>query len=215
MGGRGGSSGLRRRPRVSDINAFGAYLKREDKISWLKKHHSKTLSDEEAEATIDAAVNYSEVGYKKIHNGQSPSETRLIDAMIEDPSTPVYDGDTYRGIQIFPSKIGMDPKEYIENIIKTGVWREPGVSSFSSTRDVAEDFGGFLDHYSSYDDSIHVMIINRGRSKGMPFKHISNHSGENEVLMSSKTMLRGLKIVGYSVAKDGREYYIEVDDSIQ
>ncbi len=209
---KGGSGGIVSHPIVSDIDHYKPYMDTQEKVDWLKDHHSKTLTEQEAQATIAAAENYSLSGYSKIHNGKSPKETALIDAMIEDPKAPVYAKTQYRGIHVSQSDLGgQDPKAWIEDIIKTGVWKEPGVSSFSATKSTAMSFGHF--GYNKPGE-IHILITNHGKTTGMPFKHISECTSENEVLHSAKQMLAGIKITGYHTNKAGNEYFIEVDDSL-
>lgn len=209
---KGSSGGVVSHPIVNDINHFNPYMDTKEKVDWLKAHHSKSLTEQEAKDTIDAAENYSMSGYSKIHNGKSPKETALIDAMIEDPNAPVYSGKQYRGIHVSTSDLGgQDPKEWIENIIKGGVWKEPGVSSFSAKKSTAMGFGHFGHNHPG---EISILITNHGKTTGMPFKHISECTSEDEVLHSAKQMLAGIKITGYHTNKAGNEYFIEVDDSL-
>lgn len=213
---KGGSGGIVSHPIVSDIDHFKPYMDTQEKIDWLKDHHSKALSDEEAAAIIDAAEDYSDGGYGSIHNGNNADATKKIDAMIEDPKAPVYGKTTYRGIHVSKADLnGQDPHEWIENIIKSGVWKEPGVSSFSASKQTAMSFGHFSKSKAGNKNEIQILITNHGHTKGMPFKHISVCTSENEVLQSSKTMIAGMKITGFHTNKAGNEYYIEVDDSVK
>lgn len=205
------SGGIVNHPVVNNIDWVDPYMSKDQKKEWLKNTMSVELSEQEINDTIDAAENYSLSGYTDIHNGNSPKETALIDAMIEDPNAPVYGKTQYRGIHVSRSDInGADPKEWVEDIIKTGVWKEPGVSSFSSSESTAKGFGHF--GYGGGDDEVHILIVNNGHTTGMPFKHLSECTSENEVLHSAKQMLKGMAITGY-YTKNGNEYYIHVDDS--
>ena len=206
------SGGIISHPVVNDIDWVEPYMSTDQKKEWLKNTMSVELSDQEINDTIDAAENYSMSGYTAIHNGNSPKETALIDAVIEDPNAPVYGKTQYRGIHVSKSDLnGQDPKEWVEDIIKTGVWKEPGISSFSSSESTAKSFGHFNSDYDD-DDEVHILIINDGHMTGMPFKHLSECTSENEVLHSSKQMLNGMAITGY-YTQNGNEYYIHVDDS--
>ena len=203
-------------PVVMDINHYNPNMYTNEKIDWLKNHHSKQLSSKEAADIINAAEAYSDGDYGAIHKGKSPKKTELIDAMIEDPKAPVYGKTTYRGIHVSKSDLGgQDPHKWIEDIIAGGVWKEPGVSSFSATKQTAMNFGHFSPYNGGKKDEIQILITNHGHTKGMPFKHISVCTSENEVLQSSKTMLAGMVITGYHTNKAGNEYFIEVDDSIK
>lgn len=212
---KGNSGGVVKHPIVNDINAYGDdELDVNQKKKWLQENSSKNLTDEVLSATIKAAEHYSTGGFGAIHNGKSPEETELIDAMIEDPKAPVYGKNSYRGIHVSASDLkGQDPKEWIESIIAGGVWNEPGVTSFSADKKTAMSFGHFP-WGNKGNGEIHILITNHGHTKGMPFKHISKYWYEDEVLQSSKTMKEGMAITGYHTNKAGNEYFIEVDDSI-
>lgn len=201
-------------PVVTDINAFGSYNSHKDKIDWLKAHHSEPLSDAEADAIISAAEHYSNGGYGAIHNGKSKKEQDLIDKMINDAKAPVYGKNVYRGLAITKGDThGMDPKQYVMNIINAGVWKEPGISSFSATKTVAMGglFGEFGSSNPSNKDKVHILITYKGHKTGMPFKHISVCSSEDEVLMPS-SIKKGLKITKWHTNKAGNEFFIDVDD---
>ena len=210
-------------PVVDDIGALGdgMSMHHSQKVKWLKQNHSTPLSDAEAEAIIDAAVDFSGGGYEAIHAGYDPHSTDLIDSMIEDPKAPVYGKNSYRGMDVTVADLGMfgsstaNVKEWIMGIINSGVWKEPGVSSFSASKKTAMNFGGFHHSNPSNKDKIHILITNKGHSKGMPFQHISSFgSYEKEVLMSSKTMKAGMKIVSWHTNKAGNEFFIDVDDRL-
>lgn len=208
---KGTSGGIVKHPTVTDINWINPHMSTKEKKDWLKNTMSQPLSAKEISDTIKAAEHYSLSGYSAIHNGNSPEETKLIDAMINDPNAPVYGKTQYRGIHVSKYDLGgQDPKAWIEDIIKTGVWTEPGVSSFSATKSTAMSFGHF--GYNKPDE-IHILITNHGKTTGMPFKHLSECTSENEVLHSAQQMIAGMKITGYHTNKAGNEYFIEVDDS--
>lgn len=214
---KGTSGGIVNHPKVTDIDQFGKYLSYEEKVDWLKK----TITDKSVQANADKIIkkaeSYSLDGYHAIHDGSDKKGNGLLDSMIESPQAPVYDKTQYRGLNIYKSWLGMSPKEWIENVIAKGIWTEAGVTSFSASKDTAMyGFGGFQKgphSHSDPNDHIHILITNKGHTHGMPFKHISKISSENEVLQSQKTMLKGMKIIGWHTNKSGDEYFIDVDDS--
>lgn len=216
---KGGSGGIVKHPVVTDINFVDPYMSTSEKEEWLKQNSSKKLTDKEASATIKAAEHYSLSGYHSIHWGNSPDETAKIDSMIEDPKAPVYGKNSYRGIMVTTSSLAthgvtVSAKDWVMNIINSGVWKEPGVSSFSATKSTAMSFGHFGSSNPVNQDKIHILITNKGHTKGMPFKHISECTSENEILQSSKTMKSGMKIIGWHTNKAGNEFFIDVDDSL-
>ena len=205
----------KKHPVVMDINQFGGAQPTSNKIDWLKNMMSKKLTHNEYASIIDAAEDYSDGDYKPIHKGKKPEKTKLIDQMIDDPNSPVYGKNSYRGLCVTSSKIGgQDPIAWIQNVIASGVWKETGVSSFSASKSTAMSFGAFGSSYSGNKDVIHILITNKGHTTGMPFKHISLCSSENEVLQSSTTMKKGMKIIGWHTNKAGNEFFIDVDDSL-
>ena len=202
-------------PIVDDINAFGGYLSKSEKIDWLMKNHSESLTEDEAEAIINAAEYYSSMGYHNIHTGKDVKNQKLIDKMLDDPKAPVYGKNSYRGMDIDTHDTnGKDPKQYIMEVINSGVWKEKGISSFSASKNVAMGsyFGNFGASNPSNPNRIHVLLTYKGHTVGMPFKHISECTSEDEVLMSSTVAKKGWKITKWHTNKGGNEFFIDLDD---
>ena len=211
--GLGGEEG--NHPRVSDIDALGKYLSTEQRTKWIQDITG--MSKAEAEEAAHLMNSYSEDLYDEIHDGSNEDANRIIDSIIHNPNAPVFTGVQYRGVFVSTYNLknfsSLSPREYLDNIIKSGVWREPGASSFSADKSVARDFGGF-DRSSRDSDSIAVMVTYKGGKSGLPFKHMSSLPREDEVLHSGRQMREGMSIVKheYIQGKTGTELHIEVDD---
>lgn len=194
---RGGGS----HPKVDSLDVISGTSKPE-KIDWVKKV-MPGVSDEDAKSTVESAWHYSGSGYHKMHMNPDDPEGQRLDKLIDNPKTPVYNKDTYRGLSL--------EANVVEDMIATGRWSEPGVTSFSARRSTAVSFS------KRKPGEVSVIVTNKGHTKGMPFKHLSQFKGENEVLQSSSTMLRGMKIKNVKKTTDSNgkitKYEIEVDDS--
>lgn len=205
--GRGRSKAGRGRPKVGSLDGI-TDGKHDSNVAWIK-NVMPGLSDEEAEKTENAAYFYSRMGYSQMHKGTGfQDRAQLLDALIDNPKTPVYNKDSYRGLHIATEDEGL-----ITAAIASGRWKEPGISSFTARPSVAS---GFASAEYGGNDEISVIITNKGHTKGMPFKHISDHPKEDEVIQSSKTMRAGMKITKAEVtvnSKGRKIYNIEVDDS--
>lgn len=180
-------------------------------VAWIKKM-VPGISDEEAEATRNAAIGYTGPAFHSFHlekEGFKDDIKRLND-LIDSPNTPVYGKDSYRGLNLRYKDMPL-----IEAAIKSGRWKESGITSFSAKRSVAENFADTKNKKTG----VSVIVTNKGHTKGMPMKHLSVIKGEDEVVQSSSTMKKGMKILNSSVkwvqnGKDKRKiYYIDVDDS--
>lgn len=207
--GLGQETGGANHPGVNDIDAFGKNLGHDGRVKWLMDNVG--LSKQEAERGADTIYDYTGSGYDEIHNGTDKEGGDIIDAIIHNPNAPVYTGSQYRGIFVSQDNLdyftggGITPREYLENILKTGVWKEPGVSSFSSNIQTAFSFGKFDYQWKTQNDISVLIVYDNGKS-GMPIKHMSGLPGENEVLHSGKQMRDGLDIVQYNWVDGGKKF---------
>ncbi len=215
--GLGRETGGANHPQVNDINQFGQYLSHEERTKWLMDNVG--LSKQDAEKGSSAIHAYTGSAYDDIHNGTDTVRGDIIDNIIHNAKSPVFTGEQYRGLYISQDRLdeftggGVKPSDYLQNIIKTGVWKEPGVSSFSSTQATARSFGKF-DYSWKDSNDVSVMLTYKDGKSGMPIKHMSGIPGENEVLHSGRQMRNGLDIVDYKWkhGKKGTELHITVTD---
>ena len=206
-----GKSNVVSHPQVNDIDMFGANIPKSKKITWVKMYTG--MDHKEAQKAVSTMESYSGSGYHSIHNGSDQAANDLINKVIDSPKTPVYSGKQYRGIHVslgFAKNKGAGSvQEYLDTIVQSGVWSEQGATSFSTTKKTAMSFGNF--GYSD-KDNVSVLVTYKGGKTGMPFKHISKLSSENEVLHSQTDMMKGKKITKAYWNKSKTELFIDVDD---
>ena len=204
-------------PGVSDIDAWGRHdgdYERDWRVNWFIDNMG--MSQDEAERA-EEAINFYSIDYDEIHRGVDTARNEAIDNALDNPRAPVFTGDTYRGLYIDSyglKKYGngtITPREYLENILKSGIWIEQGATSFSSSRSTAESFGKFS--WSKSDGSVSVMVHYSDGKSGMPIKHLSEIPSENEVLHSGKQMKNGLPITKHEWTNGGKELHIYVTDN--
>lgn len=197
------------RRRVNDIDFFGSHLDEDGRRQWMIDNLRLSRDDADEQAK---AINYFTDTYTEIHNGEDTYRNDMIDRALDNRNAPVYSGEQYRGIRIRSNDMpnGVTMRQFIQDIINSGTWKENGATSFSATKRIAESFAGL--HYSSAGrDYIPVMINYKGRH-GMPIKHMSEFASEDEVLHSRKQMKGGYDIVSHRWADDGSAVYITLRD---
>ena len=206
-----GKSNVVSHPQVNDINMFGANIPKTKKVAWVKMYTG--MDQAEAKEAVKIMEDYSGSGSTPIHNGSDQHANDLINKVVDSPKTPVYSGKQYRGLTVslgFAKNQGTSsPQEYLDGIVSGGVWTEKGATSFSASKKTAMNFGSF--GYGT-KDSVSVLVTYKGGKTGMPFKHISKLSSENEVLHSQNDMVKGKKIVKAYWNKAKTELFIDVDD---
>ena len=151
------------------------------------------LTQEERSEAVKALEHYSELGFHAIHNNNpdnSPKvarEIELIDRVLGGKNAPIYKGAIYRGV-----KWGNGEKA-LKDLISGGIWTEKGVTSMSSSPEVAREFSGLT---ANHGDFISVILREApGKNmSGVPFRHLSKISNENEVLLPSSINRRGFSI---------------------
>lgn len=193
-------------PTVTDVNAFDSSPK--GKKDFIRSA-MPGVSEDDIPKYIKAADSYTSTPlYSKMHLGTgAKAQADRLNALIDSPNSPVYAGDTFRGMHIPTDSIPA-----FEEKLKTGRWTESGISSFSAKESVAEHFTTFQ---LGLKNRAYVIIKNVGHSKGMPAKHLSRHTDEDEVIMSSSTMRKGMKILDTKKETDSKGriiYHITVDD---
>lgn len=106
-----------------------------DAIAWLKK--TLKISENEAEEIYKALQVYGsgENGsYSKIHRGDKKyqKEIEYLQKLLTSENSPAYAGKIYRGLAL--------SDEDIKKLKKGAFWTEPGITSFSADKEIAEGF---------------------------------------------------------------------------
>lgn len=215
--GLGQETGGANHPGVNDIDQFGRDLGKEARTKWLMDNLG--LSRDEAEMGQETIYDYTLDTYEAIHSGDDMLRGNIIDGIIHNPNAPVYTGEQWRGIFVSQDNLdeftggGITPVDYLWNIIQTGTWKEPGVSSFSSSKSTARSFAKADNKWRTKGDVSVILYYTDGKS-GMPVKHLSQLPGENEILHSGAQMRNGLDIKEYKWynKNNGVELHITVTD---
>ena len=208
MGGRGTGSKLSTaKPKTRSQIAQSMSIP--ERIEWVK--NITGVDDMEAQKIVEACKHYSLGGYRDIHNGNNAKEEALIDFLINHPNVPQFMGKTYRGVHIKSDLHGMTADEKIMSIINGGVWKEPGITSFSIDRSTAEDFADVSGTSKNTSKTgPRSVILESDNKSGMPFRHLSNLSYENEILMPSSVKHRGWDIQSWR--REGNTYILKVKE---
>lgn len=186
-------------PRVTE--QFDADMGDHDKMVWAQRTFEGALDDDEIKAAFEGIEAYSDLAYSTMRNNAADPRTKAVDKMLENSKAPVYDGEIYRGLVIM-SKNGKNAVDQVWDAIKTGVWNEPGLTSYSTKKSVAEktSFGNIK---SSDKNSVSVIIVDKSNQTGVPIQHLSVFgSHEAEVLKPSSIRDRGSKILSYKWSKN-------------
>lgn len=203
------ASQTRSHPTVTDINTYGENIGKEARTEWLLNR----LNTNEAQAQLDEETVWSFTGggFDDMHWDRNTAGNDVIDAIIDNANSPVYVGEQFRGLKIRESdmKNGVTPEQFIKNIINSGVWTEPGATSFSASSSVAESFAGWN---GSHDGYISVVVKYPNATTGMPIKHLSRFSYEDEVLHSRKQMKKGYAIQQTQWLPGNKQVVITVKD---
>ena len=200
-------SQVQQHPQITDINAFGENrLPQDERIQWLQN----TLNTSSDQAINDEATvwNFTGGGFTAMHNNTNTVGNDVIDAIIDNPTSPVYVGTQYRGLKFY-GKHGKTPQEGLNALINGGVWTEKGATSFSAKKSVAEGFAGWHGNSGSY---VRTVVVYQNPTTGMPIKHLSRFDYEDEVLHSRKQMTNGYKITSHQWLNNGKKVIIYITD---
>ena len=217
MGNGGGSSGLS--SSRGDREHFGHKTTNEqvqdfemsnnDKVRWLEE--TLGISQKEAREIVEAVNEYTGGDFSGVHSGENKEIADKIDKFLNNKKAPVYAGEIFRGL-VVEGHDGRTGEDILHDIIKTGTWREPGISSFSSDRKTAEsfmrDFG---------KGNIPVLLRNTRNRSGVPIAHMSKMKQEFEVITPSSVKNRGFKITGFKKIPNwwdgGYGYMVDIQEN--
>lgn len=145
-------------------------MTKEEKIDWV----SSVLPDAgRAEVTriTESMEFYSGNGYSPIHwdSKAELQETRDILRVFDGHNVASFEGTIHRGLSF-------DSEKEIMHLLKKsrGVWTEPGITSFSADKKVAEQFAS--------DKEWGLVLTCTNNKTAIPFRHMSKLSFEDEVL---------------------------------
>lgn len=202
-GGGSSSAAASTHPQINDINYYGEI--KVDPYDLAVDGEAMGMSPHEALESAQTIVDYTGSAYHDIHSGSNKAGNDAIDRWIENPNSPVYTGPQYRGMEMSMADANA--------ILSKGVYAEKGATSFSAKKSVAEVFAGIWSHkYPAASNVVHVMVQYNGGKRGMPIKHMSKCTNEDEVLHSGASMKKGFNITSYKWAAGNKELYITVDD---
>lgn len=127
----------------------------------------------------DSVNNYSGSMYKQIRDQNNKSQNVVelrenIEEFIK--ISPKYEKETYRGLSFSDDESYND---FIKSLDKGAKIEMNGISSWTSSKKVAEEFANQSKHK--------VMLVNRTVKEGVSIKNISKWKGEEEVLFGSST----------------------------
>jgi len=122
-------------------------------------------------------------GYIEIRTNDLDPRIGILEGAIAECNRKWNDGPLYRGISIKP--------ETLEGLVKGAIIDQDGISSWSSDREIAEDFA--VDYSGKYTPVVLVDDTPRARKGAMSIKAISLKRSESEVLYSGKSKF---KIIG-------------------
>ena len=180
-------------------------MSHDEKVAWME---SLGFTKETAEELVEAVDEYTGGDYWSIHNGQNAEYVKKIDTFLNNKNAPVFTGTLFRGM-VIEGKNGRSGEEILHDILKTGRWSEPGITSFSSDRIAAESF--MRDFSKNKANNIPVILRNTRNRSGVPIAHLSKIEREYEVITPSSISRRGFKITGFKPIKnwwDGSKGYI-------
>ena len=174
--------------------------KNEDaRTSWIEDNLG--VDREEASAIYESVARYTAGdAYSAIHNNQPEmaEDIQNIDAMLNNPNMPIFDGVTYRGVHIDDSD-GLSAMDKVNAIISGGTWNEPGITSFTDDRRRASLFASAVGDIDK-TQGVNVLIINRENLTGCPVQHLSAcNRPEHEILIPSDIQDRGFEIISSKV----------------
>lgn len=175
------------------VSAKDYTLPWEEKEQWLRDNLGYSV--DKARDTVYALEGYTDRGYHDIHmqnfEGYHGDATRKdaedIDDLLHHPKMKKYHGTCYRGLKWSQFKF-----EELEDLLNSGIWKEPGITSFSVDESDASKFAV----RNSLYDAIHITL--RNSKSGCEIGFLSAGGGEGEVLFPSDVCRRGFKILDWN-----------------
>lgn len=189
-------------------------LSLDKKRAWVRSICPE-MSESEAKDAVEAMRHYSGSGFRAIHKNNPnndpkiAAEIKAIDRVLTSKSAPIYKGEIFRGIS------WTQGEKALRTRINSGLWTEPGITSFSTKRSVADNFS------SGSSAAIRVILHEKAGKNisGVPFQHLSIYGkDEAEVLTPSSVANRGwtIKSAKWShTPAGGQTVTIEIEENIR
>ena len=196
MAGAGAGSGAAGSGQIADHE-----FTRDEKIAWVQSV-VPTASQADAERIVRSMEYYSGNGYVLIHwdkNGEM-QETKDILQVFDSGNVSTYNGVIHRGLSF---KSMRDLWSALAD--GHGNWNEPGITSFSASKDEAEKFAG--------RGKWGLLLTCTNNKSAIPFRHMSLSSNEEEVLSPGSHRNSGWKIDFSSIRFDLTKHMVYVDIS--
>ena len=132
------------------------------------------VAEDTGMSLADAKIAVKEI--EKWTSGGMNGDRQILDDFVD--KAPVYDGQIYRGLKFTDE----DYSSFMSDIEKGSIISMNNMnSSWSSDKDVAMMYANHV-----YDDANSVVITCAKNRTSAPVEHLTIHSGEREVLASSK-----------------------------
>ncbi|MBR4027687.1 MAG: hypothetical protein IKJ01_09110 [Lachnospiraceae bacterium] len=175
-------------------------MKPEEKINWISQV-VPNINKLSAKQIVHSMEFYSGNGYSTIHWDKEAKleETKDILKVFDSHNVKPYKGTIYRGLSF-------DSKEELINILKNcrGVWKEPGITSFSADKDIAEMYFAKTRNWG-------LVLSCSNNKSAIPFRHISILPKEDEILSPGGHRNNGWKIDYKSISVDKTNHMVYVN----
>lgn len=162
------------------------------------------LSEYEAKLTYEAIDFYTGQGYIAIRNGQKPREEELIEQFIA--LHPKFDGKIYRGVNLDSDEGEKLLTELKANKSNGTITNMKGISSWSSTKAVAESYG-------YYRDGEYNFLFEMDNKSGVGIANLSQYEEEAEVLQSKTAKYIVKDIISIENEDTKNRYKIILEES--
>lgn len=191
-------------PSVNDYSSLknGAqethFFSHDEKNDWvLSAVPNSNLND--AKRIVESMETYSGNGYVSIHKDSEAKLSRTQDILevFDGGVVQPYKGTIYRGLSF-------SSEREIEQLLQLGEWNEPGITSFTSSKKVAEEY------FANKGEWGLVLSCNNNKT-AIPFRHISIIPAEEEVLSPGSHRNDGWIIDKESITVDKKKHMIYAD----
>lgn len=167
---------------------------------WLQDKLGYT--EDEARHLSYVMESWSNYNSSEIHNmsdedsviGTGKQQSEILDKYLNDSRLAKTKGTLYRGLSYKKMSWNEQDIQNLEKQLDSGVWKEPGITAFSSDAKIATGYTGLTISSSG----IGVVIEMHGNKHAVPIGHLSIGGGEKESLYPSSIRDKGLKIVSWT-----------------
>lgn len=170
----------------------------DEKIDWILSA-VPNLTRDDAKRIDESFQTYYGNGFASIHKDSEAKSPRTQDILkvFDGGVVQPYKGTIYRGLSF-------SSREEIEELLNLGEWNEPGITSFTSSKEVAEK------EFTNHGEWGLVLSCNNNKT-AIPFRHISIIPFEEEVLSPGSHRNDGWIIDKKSITVDKKKHMIYAD----